>query len=160
MEKKYYIGRDSDRGYDLYHHGILGMKWGIRRYQNEDGSLTTAGKIRYAGDAVKFAGKEVGRAFKKGFKALTSKGREQIRNEKEKLKAEREKTSEQRHQEYTNYLKEHKQELLSTAKEKDSWDMMFMEFVQNDPKESDKKYLLKQYSKYLDDPDKWVKEYR
>ena len=31
----------------LAHHGILGMKWGIRRYQNEDGSLTEAGKKRY-----------------------------------------------------------------------------------------------------------------
>ena len=30
----------------LAHHGILGMKWGIRRYQNEDGSLTEAGKRR------------------------------------------------------------------------------------------------------------------
>ena len=29
------------------HHGILGMKWGIRRYQNADGSLTSAGKRRY-----------------------------------------------------------------------------------------------------------------
>ena len=28
----------------LSHHGILGMKWGIRRYQNKDGSLTDAGK--------------------------------------------------------------------------------------------------------------------
>ena len=28
----------------LSHHGILGQKWGIRRYQNEDGSLTNAGK--------------------------------------------------------------------------------------------------------------------
>jgi hypothetical protein len=32
---------------DLRHHGIKGMKWGIRRYQNKDGSLTPAGKKRY-----------------------------------------------------------------------------------------------------------------
>ena len=36
----------------LAHHGILGMKWGIRRYQNKDGSLTTAGKIRYGRNIV------------------------------------------------------------------------------------------------------------
>lgn len=32
----------------LTHHGILGQKWGVRRYQNPDGSLTSAGKARYA----------------------------------------------------------------------------------------------------------------
>ena len=32
---------------ELYHHGIKGMKWGIRRYQNKDGSLTKAGELRY-----------------------------------------------------------------------------------------------------------------
>ena len=31
----------------LYHHGIRGQHWGIRRFQNEDGSLTSAGKKRY-----------------------------------------------------------------------------------------------------------------
>lgn len=31
----------------LFHHGIKGMKWGVRRYQNEDGTLTDAGKKRY-----------------------------------------------------------------------------------------------------------------
>lgn len=36
-----------DSGEELQHHGILGMKWGVRRYQNEDGSLTTAGKKQY-----------------------------------------------------------------------------------------------------------------
>lgn len=35
---------------ELYHHGILGMHWGVRRYQNEDGSLTDAGKRRYDRD--------------------------------------------------------------------------------------------------------------
>ena len=32
---------------ELYHHGIKGQKWGIRRYQNPDGSLTAAGRKKY-----------------------------------------------------------------------------------------------------------------
>lgn len=32
---------------ELYHYGVKGQKWGVRRYQNEDGSLTNAGKKRY-----------------------------------------------------------------------------------------------------------------
>lgn len=32
----------------IEHHGIKGMKWGVRRYQNKDGSLTPAGKRRYS----------------------------------------------------------------------------------------------------------------
>lgn len=32
---------------ELYHHGIKGQKWGVRRYQNPDGTLTTEGKARY-----------------------------------------------------------------------------------------------------------------
>lgn len=36
--------------YELYHHGILGQKWGIRRYQNKDGSLTAEGIKRYRTD--------------------------------------------------------------------------------------------------------------
>ena len=35
-------------GTELKHWGIKGMKWGIRRYQNADGSLTPAGRQRYS----------------------------------------------------------------------------------------------------------------
>lgn len=37
----------------ISHHGILGMKWGVRRFQNKNGSLTSAGKKRYAGKSRK-----------------------------------------------------------------------------------------------------------
>lgn len=37
--------------YEMLHSGIKGMKWGVRRYQNADGTLTNAGKKRYARDA-------------------------------------------------------------------------------------------------------------
>lgn len=36
---------------ELYHFGVKGQKWGVRRYQNEDGTLTDAGAKRYARDA-------------------------------------------------------------------------------------------------------------
>ena len=37
----------------LAHHGILGQKWGVRRYRNKDGSLTTEGKKKYLKDSSK-----------------------------------------------------------------------------------------------------------
>ena len=34
----------------LMHYGVKGMKWGVRRYQNKDGSLTSKGKKHYTDD--------------------------------------------------------------------------------------------------------------
>lgn len=38
------------RSGELYHHGVKGQKWGIRRYQNPDGTLTEEGRKRYSKD--------------------------------------------------------------------------------------------------------------
>ena len=42
---------------ELYHHGIKGMKWGVRRYQNPDGTLTAEGKSRLASGNAPFSTK-------------------------------------------------------------------------------------------------------
>lgn len=52
----------------LMHHGIKGMKWGVRRYQNADGSLTGAGRARYGvGEALKKGTKAIGAGAKKAY---------------------------------------------------------------------------------------------
>ena len=54
------------------HYGILGMKWGVRRYRNNDGSLTSAGKKRYI--------KEMNRDQTAYFKSRISKNAADVTN--------------------------------------------------------------------------------
>lgn len=44
---KYFVGGIMASSNDIFHYGVKGMKWGVRRYQNADGSYTSAGKKRY-----------------------------------------------------------------------------------------------------------------
>ena len=67
----------------LVHHGIKGMKWGVRRFRNEDGSLTEAGKKRYSND--------VDRAFD----SLAKSGRPQRRSLSKEEIADLNRTSKQ-----------------------------------------------------------------
>lgn len=63
----------------LEHHGIKGMRWGIRRYRNEDGSLTVAGRRKYGSDDYQ----KVQRLSKKKTKELSNDELRQIAERKE-----------------------------------------------------------------------------
>lgn len=67
---------------ELYHHGTKGMKWGVRRYQNKDGSLTQEGKMRAAN-------KEKKQAMKKDVKYRKALSDADIKKKIERLKLEK-----------------------------------------------------------------------
>lgn len=72
---------------ELYHHGIKGQRWGIRRYQNLDGTLTPAGRERYGSDVSQISeGKLKRQMIRNGNVPLSNKKYDQwktrIRNEK------------------------------------------------------------------------------
>ncbi len=50
---------------ELAHHGIKGQRWGVRRFQNEDGTLTPAGRERYSKQFKRFADSMTFRGYRK-----------------------------------------------------------------------------------------------
>ena len=73
----------------LYHHGIKGMKWGIRRYQNEDGSLTAAGRKRLSKESKDDWSEDARTASKIRKKSLNQMTNSELRKLNERTQLER-----------------------------------------------------------------------
>ena len=69
---------------ELYHHGIKGQKWGVRRYQNKDGSLTYAGKKKALKMQDRYTNFTENKRYRKRDGSYTLKGRKKALKMKEK----------------------------------------------------------------------------
>lgn len=59
---------------ELRHHGIKGQRWGVRRYQNKDGSLTPQGKKKYYEESNTsiIINKDGSKVYRKGLNSIES----------------------------------------------------------------------------------------
>ena len=116
----------------LAHHGTKGQRWGVRRFQNSDGSLTAAGKLRYSvGNGGRSIGKKVDpksaaklkkRQAKEAAKLERLKIKEAAKNKKNKEKIEKQKS----HMTNKEYVKTLSDEELRTINNRDSAEKLWL----------------------------------
>lgn len=130
----------------LMHHGILGQKWGVRRYQNPDGSLTEEGKARYLNPDGSISDKAPTK-IKSAYNRY-----QYAQNKKE---ADNPDSMKDNHV----YDENKQKEKMSNATEKHMYDRAFVETIQNSETLDNDDDVNKEYAKYLKNPRKYMQEF-
>ncbi len=152
----------------LAHHGILGQKWGIRRFQNKDGSLTNAGKQRYSSDdsnaenTLSDRSKQIEQAvhnsrMKNDSYYQLDKRQDMTKEQKDAVykKQMNNALTKMLNNAKTDEEKTRKVTSLNTALKEDRWNLDFLEAIQNSGimHDGNTRAMLIEYANFLDDPD-------
>ena len=115
---------------ELRHHGIKGQKWGVRRFQNADGSLTASGRKRYGTDDLKDTLDKVNKAdslIKTAKKYQADKDHKEYNN---KIKSDLSKMSDKELQQVVNRLNlEERYTQVMRSREKDAGESAVMKWL-------------------------------
>ena len=118
---------------DLRHHGIKGQKWGVRRFQNKDGSLTGAGRKRYGTDDFKDALDKVNKAdslIKTAKKYQAEKDHKEHKAYTDKIKTDLSKMSDKELQQVVNRMNlEERYTQVMKSREKDAGESAVMKWL-------------------------------
>lgn len=165
----------------LAHFGIRGQKWGIRRYQNPDGSLTPEGRIHYGVKGTK-SGWEADRVAEsynkegKYYHLHTETGWpgssptyyiEEYKGDPKNLKPSSKSVQDERIEKYKQERINENKAKLEEAKNKDIYELNFLETIQSDYREEPgapntkaiQQWRLNEYRKYLEDREKYMQTF-
>jgi len=135
----------SNKNDYIAHHGIKGQRWGVRRFQNPDGSLTEEGKARYLnsdGTLKENTPNKIKKAYDN-----------HLRNE-----TKEEAASGKLYEDNHVFNEERQSEMLNNAKQNNKFNMNFLEATQNADDMTDEE-RVSEYEKFLKNPYKYIEEF-
>lgn len=136
------VRRTNGSPSELFHHGVKGMHWGVRRYQNPDGTLTAEGRQRYIRGDINSGFAQFTKEGKREFRKVAKKNREKAQKavKEELYKEENGTTTGSKIQQASDDLNKYADEYANLVKEKTASLVNNNEFKKNVYKQFTKTY--------------------